>query len=129
MTLTAPVGRVLHRHHAELGAPALDLVEDLRDGLARPMSCAEEPKRRMAAWCVKVPGGPEVRDGQRVLERERGGEDLAPDGADRVAGAADPGSAPTRRSRTWASRSGTVVRQILLPLELADLEGGVYRAG
>jgi hypothetical protein len=118
-----PFGGVLHRHHPVFGAAALDLVEDLGDGAHGPEGGgrAEARPRRL----VGIGGGrTQIHDGERVLERQRGGEHLPPDRAERVGG-----------QRTTIQRDEAVedlglalrneVGKILLPLELADVEGGV----
>ena len=77
------LGVVLDRHDAEVGALVLDVVEHLGDRLRRAVGHrrAEALERRLMRE-----GGrrPEVGDRQSRLERAARGEDLAPDGADRL---------------------------------------------
>ena len=69
--------------------------------------------------------GPEVRDGQRVLERQRRGEDLAPDRAHRARRQWPLIGAAHTRSSDLGLALRDIVRPVLLPFEVADLEGGV----
>ena len=116
-------GRVLDRDHAVLGTSALDLLEDVRDGLQRNELC-RHAEATHGGRMGEGPRGSQVADGQRILEGERGGENLAPDRAHRI-----------RAERTAVQLEETAeqlgltlrdeVRRVLLSLELADLEGGV----
>src|SRR3972149_5022106 len=118
-----PLGRVLDRHHAVLRAPPLALLEDIRDALERDEvgGRAETAHRRRVRESAR---GTEVPAGQRILEGERGREDLPPDGADRLSAQ----GAPIQRREALEDLRLALrdkVRPVLLPLELADLKGGV----
>ena len=99
------VGRVLHRDHAELGPAALDLVEDLRDRAHRQelRRGAEAADRRLVGEGARAGRGTRPASGcSRASEAERISRQMA-----RIASpASGPPVSPTRRSRTWASRSG-----------------------
>ena len=116
-------GRVLDGDHTELGARALDLIEDVgnraawlvvrgrSEALARDLM--RERRRRT-----------EVRDGQRMLEIATARQHLAPDRGDRV-----PGKR-TGRGRTESSEDLRLalrgIRRHPIPLfELSDPEGGL----
>jgi hypothetical protein len=115
--------RVLDRNHAVLGAPALDLVEDVGDVLHRDEVGG---RAEVAHRCLVREGcrRAQVCDGQRVLEGQRGGEDLAPDRAHRARRQWSLiGAGHSLDDLGLALRD--IVRPVLLPFEVADLEGGV----
>src|SRR2546425_1247825 len=104
-------------------AAALHLVEDVGDALDGHEAGrrAEAAHRRLVRVRRR---GAEVSDRQRMLEGEAGGEDLPPDRPDGVAAQ----GAPVARDETVEDLGlalGSEVRELVLPLELADLEGGL----
>ena len=114
---------VLHGHHAALRTSALDLLEDVRDApqrdqLGRGAEAAHG--RRVGEGSRRA----QVADGERVLESQRSGKDLAPDGAEGIRG-----ERPRIQGEQAVDELGLPlrdkVRPVLLPLELADLEGGL----
>ncbi len=115
------LGGVLDGHHAVLRASALHLVEDLGVAADRQelRGRAEPAHRRLMGEGRRRA---QVGHGQGMLERQRGGQDLAPDGAHGIS-AERPGIAGGKPIEDLRLALGNEVRKVLLPLELADLEG------
>ena len=85
---------------------------------------AEEPKRRTAAWCVKVAGGPRYATGNGCSSASHA-ETISRQMARMASAPSGPRLSATSRSRICGLALGNEVRKVLLPLELADLEGGL----
>ena len=83
----AAVGRVFHRHDAELGLPALDLFEHGRNRADRHQlgPLAEPLDRRQMA---EREFGPEIRDAQSRLHGPRAADQFAKDRPHRLIAAA-----------------------------------------
>ena len=81
----AAVGRVLDRHDAEVGVPAIDLLEHRGDAADRHQldALAEAMDGRQMAVAV---GRPEIGDAQLFFQRPRAADQLAKDGADAALG-------------------------------------------
>ena len=88
------------------------------------MNSADEPKRRTAAWCVKVAGGPRYATGSGCSSASE-----ADTISRQIALMASAGSGPAfvgdEPLEDLGLALGDEVRKVLLPLELADLEGGL----
>ena len=121
------LGRVLDGHDAEVGAPPLDVVEHLDDRAGRAVR-----RRRAEVLERGLVGerrlGAQVRDGQRGFERAAAGQDLAPDGHDRLRGQRPVillGETPDDVGFTLRGIGG----RILTSFEVSDLEGGLGALG